>query len=795
MKPNSFYKVKVPELKEIIEGCIRMNKAERYTIQDLLEHAFFQEDTGVHVELAEEDDGVKSGLKLWLRMDDTKKLHGKYKDNNAIEFLFELHKDVAEQVAQEMVTLGFVCEADYKLVAKAVRDRVATIKRKREKMKRAQDELQRQEQEKQPGLLHLMEELKGPPGLSSAQPSPATPGSGDSAFPPEPEEPEVDQHQHFLYRHTSYSSTTCTQAAPGAGATRVVAGAGMAGAGQHLPGGHPFSLASAAGLEHVRAEAAAPGPLLGMGSRTCSSAELQLQELSRSVSSSSSLSGAGPLGQSELSPVQPSLGSSPSDSDLFSLADTPPVAQPGGLQPLLPVAMPGSPSTAAWSWPSFSMAPSLVPYRLPTSPSFPQTAGPQAGGSLLPTTPPGAGLSTPATPPWSPVTSPLISLAEMFSLAMMSMAHTLLPTVTVAAAPPGGPQAPAPIPRPQALYLGPAHFTSPDPAGLLEPAPCCNGTQDPHSTPAWEPAPAPQSLGRGGTRGSLLSSERAPAAGVLASSSVSPSSPKPGSHLIVSESPAPGPAKARLSPINEETKPQILGRFQVTTSKDPANSQQQSPSDSEQSSPELWEGAAGASLQPSTSSSSSTEGSTSHDSDSVPDTPVQDPEELLAEEGTPVALAESDQEGVGAAGAESPQQAVVSQVWMSYTRSMSYLSSDDTESEDEEIWEELQSLRQKHLSEVQTLQAVQKKEMEELYCRMGKQPPPGIVSPAPMLSSRQRRLSKGGFNPSRRNSLQRLELSQPPGIMRRNSLSGSSTGSQEQRPTRGVTFAGDLSRM
>ena len=58
------------------------------------------------MELAEEDDTVKSGLKLWLRMDDTKKLHGKYKDNNAIEFLFELYKDVPEEVAQEMVRRG-----------------------------------------------------------------------------------------------------------------------------------------------------------------------------------------------------------------------------------------------------------------------------------------------------------------------------------------------------------------------------------------------------------------------------------------------------------------------------------------------------------------------------------------------------------------------------------------------------------------------------------------------------------------------------------------------------------------
>lgn len=125
---------------------------------------------------------------------------------------------------------------------------------------------------------------------------------------------------------------------------------------------------------------------------------------------------------------------------------------------------------------------------------------------------------------------------------------------------------------------------------------------------------------------------------------------------------------------------------------------------------------------------------------------------------------------------------------------------------------------------MQQLQSAQKKEIEELYLRMGKQPPLGIVSPAAMLSSRQRRLSKGSFNPSRRNSLQRLELGQPAGaspaprslqgtraelhgpvpslsaavpagIMRRNSLSGSSTGSQEQRLSKGVTFADDLGRV
>uniref|UniRef100_A0A8C8RD11 Serine/threonine-protein kinase WNK4 n=1 Tax=Pelusios castaneus TaxID=367368 RepID=A0A8C8RD11_9SAUR len=965
MKPNSFYKVKVLELKEIIEGCIRMNKAERYTIQDLLEHSFFQEDTGVHVELAEEDDGVKSGLKLWLRMDDTKKLHGKYKDNNAIEFLFELHKDVAEEVAQEMVVLGFVCEADYKLVAKAVRDRVVTIKRKREKVKQAQDELQRQEQ-KQPGLLHLLEELKCPPVPSTPQPSPVTPGSGDcvfgGAFSPEPEEPEADQHQRFQYQHTSYSSTTSDcetdgylsssgfvdspdlshchsvtfssgdPSSPAAAqaescfpvsiavslpstpaseisspvdsyASDVASGLsdGCEGPASEqiaklpvkrtsgkllrrrarsrlritnisdksdrvvecqlqtynnkmvtfkfdLDGDNPEEIAAVMvnnefilkseqdGFIHrirdiiQRVETllrkdghsglrAAGSPetesLLSSATINDLPVELQPQDLSHSISSSSSLSdlGCSRPGQLELSPVQPSPSGSPSENNLFSLAD----ALPPGLQPPLPAATTSSPA-AAWSCPPFITAPSLASYQQPTPPWFPQTSmptlQPEGFPPALAHTPPSGGPSSPGplspsmnsttspVSPWSPTTTPLFSLAEMFSLAMMSLAHTLLPSVSSAATLPGGHFASAQRPHPQTLSLGPAHFTYPDPAALVERVPLSNGTQELKSTPAmgtWGPAslgspaptPVPLALERSGALESPLPSLRAPAAGRLGSGTVLPCSPKPSSHLIVSESPASGTPKARLSPISEEAKPQILGRFQVTTSKDPAVGWQ---SGSEQSGPEPREGAAGSPSQTSVSSSSETEGSTSCDSDSVPETPVQDLDEL-AEEGTPVAVAESDQERPGEDCVESPHQAVVSQVWMSYSRSSSYLSSDDTESEDEEIWEELQSLRQKHLCEVQSLQAVQKKEIEELYFRMGKQPPPGIVSPAAMLSSRQRRLSKGSFNPSRRNSLQRLELSQPTGIMRRNSLSGSSTGSQEQRPSKGVTFAGDHSRM
>ncbi|XP_060925191.1 serine/threonine-protein kinase WNK2 [Limanda limanda] len=131
VKPASYGKVSDPEIKEIIGECIRTRWEERYSIKDLLNHAFFAEDTGVRVELNEEDDGTKSsiGLKLWV--EDPKKLKGKYKDTGAIEFTFDLVNEVPEVVAQEMVESGFFLDCDLKIVGKSIRDRVALINWKR----------------------------------------------------------------------------------------------------------------------------------------------------------------------------------------------------------------------------------------------------------------------------------------------------------------------------------------------------------------------------------------------------------------------------------------------------------------------------------------------------------------------------------------------------------------------------------------------------------------------------------------------------------------------------------------
>ncbi|XP_054868590.1 serine/threonine-protein kinase WNK2 isoform X7 [Amphiprion ocellaris] len=195
VKPASYNKVVDPEIKEIIGECICQKKEERYTIKDLLNHAFFAEDTGVRVELAEEDDGEKASIALKLWVEDHKKLKGKYKESGAIEFTFDLEKEVPEVVAQEMVESGFFHESDAKTVGKSIRDRVALIKWRRERTASA---------------AVPMNQGDGGHRLQM------TPSQGTTAGAPhigqplllEPEEPEADQHNRLHKLPASATSVT-----------------------------------------------------------------------------------------------------------------------------------------------------------------------------------------------------------------------------------------------------------------------------------------------------------------------------------------------------------------------------------------------------------------------------------------------------------------------------------------------------------------------------------------------------------------------------------------------------------
>uniref|UniRef100_A0A8C1VU90 Serine/threonine-protein kinase WNK3 n=1 Tax=Cyprinus carpio TaxID=7962 RepID=A0A8C1VU90_CYPCA len=197
IKPASFDKVNDPEVKEIIEGCIRQNRLERLSVKDLLNHAFFAEDTGVRVELAEEDTGCKDYLALRIWVEDPKKLKGKHKDNEAIEFSYDLENDSAEEVALEMVKSGFFHESDAKVVGKSIRDRVTLIKKSRE---RRQQQLLQQQQQQQQSLDERRDSSALTSSFSYVQPSGTTSSQGTGAAAAagghgETEElPEVDQH-------------------------------------------------------------------------------------------------------------------------------------------------------------------------------------------------------------------------------------------------------------------------------------------------------------------------------------------------------------------------------------------------------------------------------------------------------------------------------------------------------------------------------------------------------------------------------------------------------------------------
>ncbi|XP_078806585.1 serine/threonine-protein kinase WNK2 isoform X12 [Oryzias latipes] len=195
VKPASYNKIMDPEIKEIIGECICQKKEERYTIKDLLNHAFFAEDTGVRVELAEEDDGKKISIALKLWVEDHKKLKGKYKESGAIEFTFDLEKEVPEVVAQEMVESGFFQESDVKTVGKSIRDRVALIKWRRGRTVSATVTVEQGEEG--PKIIKAPSE-----NISSGQPHIGQP------LLLEPEEPEADQHSRLHNLTGSTASVT-----------------------------------------------------------------------------------------------------------------------------------------------------------------------------------------------------------------------------------------------------------------------------------------------------------------------------------------------------------------------------------------------------------------------------------------------------------------------------------------------------------------------------------------------------------------------------------------------------------
>ncbi|RWS28256.1 hypothetical protein B4U80_06037 [Leptotrombidium deliense] len=129
--PQSFHKVECAEIRDIIATCVCLRKEERPNIKELLQMNFFQEETGFKIEVVNKEEFVsnKSSVNVELRLmvTDPKKRRDKHKENEAIQFNFDTEKDNGDEVAQALVTTGFLCEEDVRTVALLIRNQISLL--------------------------------------------------------------------------------------------------------------------------------------------------------------------------------------------------------------------------------------------------------------------------------------------------------------------------------------------------------------------------------------------------------------------------------------------------------------------------------------------------------------------------------------------------------------------------------------------------------------------------------------------------------------------------------------------
>ncbi|XP_037876946.1 serine/threonine-protein kinase Wnk isoform X2 [Bombyx mori] len=138
VKPQSLEKVTIPEVREIIESCIKPNKVDRPKVKDLLNHEFFGEDIGLRLEIVDRDLVTSSDvtkIQFRLKIIDPKKRSYTHKENEAIQFEFDVEHDDCEEVANEMAKTGLIMEEDTRIVSKLLKSQLISLNRERTEKK------------------------------------------------------------------------------------------------------------------------------------------------------------------------------------------------------------------------------------------------------------------------------------------------------------------------------------------------------------------------------------------------------------------------------------------------------------------------------------------------------------------------------------------------------------------------------------------------------------------------------------------------------------------------------------
>lgn len=135
IKPAALSKVEDPKVREIIEKCIELKKENRPSCKDLLTSEFFEEDIGIRVEPTSTEaflnNSNNSKIEFRLRFLDPKKRSSRHKENEAIQFEFDVNKDNCEQLCQDMKQENIISEADAAAVVRLLKVQVFSLLKER----------------------------------------------------------------------------------------------------------------------------------------------------------------------------------------------------------------------------------------------------------------------------------------------------------------------------------------------------------------------------------------------------------------------------------------------------------------------------------------------------------------------------------------------------------------------------------------------------------------------------------------------------------------------------------------
>ncbi|EFP07888.1 hypothetical protein CRE_14083 [Caenorhabditis remanei] len=159
------YRLNILEIREIIDRCIRVRREERSTVKQLLVDDFFTPEDliGIRVEIKNRDadlNDLNVEIQMQLRVyDEKKRKQYRFKENEGLQFAFDIENDSADEVVQQMIEQQHIPDEDTRMITKLIKDKVDAFRRDRDhrllEIKRAKEEEERIREEAE-----IKEELK-----------------------------------------------------------------------------------------------------------------------------------------------------------------------------------------------------------------------------------------------------------------------------------------------------------------------------------------------------------------------------------------------------------------------------------------------------------------------------------------------------------------------------------------------------------------------------------------------------------------------------------------------------------